>query len=286
MTLPFTSVVSYHTDPMTCGVAKFSKLLAEKLGVPFSGIGERAKWGQHPLFSLKWSEFTDDASVAWFKMSLQDWPAFGYSMFWHDVGDQSVIGNVAQRASRVFYADPSLGSPGLWCPSMIPVTPRPVKLFSFGMSHKMQTQHYAKVKRLLDEAGKDYRLRVSVGLHEGTSLSDATKHFDALKEIMGADKVTILGCLSDEAVSEELHNADYVLAFFENGLRANNTTVHAARAHNRIVLTNLDSDSPRLLSDVYDIRAYPWWPKVLAPTEYSWERLISEMESHICAVSK
>ena len=85
MSLPFTSVVSYHTNPMTCGVAKFSAELAKRLGVPFVGVSDMVPGGsRHPLFSLKWSE------VNW----ATDWDMFvakvspPYSVFWHDAGHQ------------------------------------------------------------------------------------------------------------------------------------------------------------------------------------------------------
>lgn len=274
--MKFSSVVSYHTNTFGCGVAKFGSELAKRLGVPFVPFG--ANGGSHPLWSLKWSEIDEDEH-----QFLQRANAGSFSVFWHDTGNRDFDAS----AAHIFYADPSLGSPGLWCPSLLtPSKPRTVRLFSFGFAHKLQTAHYAKVRNLLDGAGLDYRLRVSVGLHEGTSLSDATQHFDALKDIMGADKVTILGILSDDAVAEELQNADYVLAFFEKGLRANNTTVHAALSYGKGVITNKDADTPRGLDlSTWDIDG-PYLP--ISPNrldDYSWDNLIAQMES-VCEASK
>ena len=248
---------------MTCGVAKFSAELAKRLDVPFVGFGDSC--GDRPLLSLKWSEI---ASVPGLKVPRH------YSVFWHDSGSPYLT----KHATHVFYADPSLGSPGLWCPSLITPRPRPVRLFSFGMAHKLQTDKYQRARELLDAAGKRYHLRVSVGLHEGTSLSDATQHFDALKDIMGEENVTILGILSDDAVSEELSNADYVLAFFEKGLRANNTTVHAALDVGKNVVTNHDKDTPLLLKmSTWNVTAAGHWPRPAAMGAYSWEHLIEDM---------
>lgn len=274
--MKFTSVSSLHTNPNTCGVAKFSQQLAQRLGVQFRPLYDDL--GEHPLLSLKAAEFRG-CNMGNLDTVVEEGP---FSVFWHDAGLESIT----RRATHVFYADPSLGSPGLFCPSLLtPSKPRTVRLFSFGMAHKLQTQHYAKVRQLLEDAGLDYRLRVSVGLHEGTSLDDATKHFDALKEIMGADKVTILGCLSDDAVAEELHNADTVLAFFERGVRANNTTVHAALDHGCRVITNSDFRSPsQFVQTTLSIDHIFSWPKS-APYGYSWGHLIAEMEA-ICARSQ
>ena len=266
LSLPFTSVVSLHTNEYGCGVAKFSKRLAEQLGVPFVALN--GDWGTRPLLSLKWSELSSCG-----QRDLRRCPTSPHGVFWHDAGDDVF----SKRAEVVFYADPSLGEIGLWCPSLLtPSQPRTVRLFSFGMAHKLQTDKYTRVRELLDAAGKRYHLRVSVGLHEGTDLSDATKHFDALKDIMGPENVTILGILSDDAVSEELHNADYVLAFFEKGLRANNTTVHAALEHECRVITNFDRDSPTLFdADVRCINETLAWPR--RDARHTWDQLIAAM---------
>jgi hypothetical protein len=277
MSLPFTSVVSYHTDPLSCGVAKFSKILAEKIGVPFVASENWSQFGSYPLLSLKWSEFFSSYPVNY----AHEFPA-PYGIFWHDAG----TAHITDAADVVFYADPSLGSPGLWCPSLITPRKRPIRLFSFGMAHKLQTDKYKRVRELLDAAGKRYHLRVSVGIHEGTSLDGAEKHFDALREIMGPENVTILGILSDDAVSEELQNADHVLAFFESGVRANNTTVHAAIAHGCHVITNHDTDTPdEFIDGTADIASLAEWPKSQALWPYTWERLIQEMKG-VCDKSR
>ncbi len=288
----FTSVVSYHTNTYGCGVANFSKQLAERLCVPFVGLN--GAWGDNPLLSLKWSELDENhrmftrhlchpiAGQSSAEVMLKAKPR-RYGVFWHDAGDSYI----SDHAEVVFHADPSLGPNGLWCPSLLkPSRPRTVRLFSFGMANRLQTAHYAKVRNLLESAGLDYRLRVSVGLHEGTDLADATKHFDALREIMGADKVTILGILSDDAVAEELAAADSVLAFFEKGVRANNTTVHAALDAGCRVVTNTDRKSPLSLTRlVHHVGSLRTWPDTCGPmSPYTWDELIKEMET-LCEAS-
>jgi hypothetical protein len=270
VSLPFTSVVSYHTDEFGCGVAKFSKLLAERLGVPFRSWSD-GNLGPHPLFSLKWGECKHE----WDRLARV--VSGTYGVFWHDAG----LDSMTESASVAFYADPSLGSPGLWCPSLLtPSTPRTVNLFSFGMAHKIQVSHYATAKRLLDAAGIRYHLRVSVGIHEGTSLSDATAHFDALYELFGRDRVTILGILSDDAVAEELRRCDAVLAFFEQGVRANNTTVHAALEARRPVVTNHGPHTSAILRSLTRDVSSPTWIDNLHHKRglFSWDALITSME--------
>lgn len=288
--MKWSSVVGFHQSPLTCGVAKFNVELAQRLGVPFVSLLRPETWGGHPLLSLKWSElvplerdFTrhychpQQAGV-----SAETWRVsrnLTYGVFWHDAGDPYVTAH----AERALYADPSLGSPALWCPSLLTARKRPVRLFSWGMAHKLQPDRYKRVRELLGD--QPFHLRVSVGLHEGTSLDGAEKHFDALKEILGESNVTILGLLSDDAVAEELHNADTVLAFFEQGVRANNTTVHAALDAGKRVITNHDMNTPApFRMATLDINMLTAWPAANRTplAAYSWENLIREME-RLCA---
>lgn len=268
--LPFTSVVGYHGNPYTCGVAKFNHELAQRLGVPPVQMTQGA-WGDYPLLSLKWSELRNDHPSKYAILDAVDRvPRFG--VFWHDEGD--VV--VTQLAAVCYYADPSLGTPGLFCPSLITPTPRPLRLFSFGMFHKLQLSYYEQVKALLERRGQSFHLRVSVGIHEGQSLLTLEHNLTRVRELFGPERVTILGCLSDEAVSEEFDRADCVLAFFEKGLRANNTTVHAALEHGKVVVTNHDAHTPELLQAMtYTIDGD--WCRTRRSTAYSWARLLDDM---------
>ncbi len=49
-----------------------------------------------------------------------------------------------------------------------------------------------------------------------------------------------LGNLSDVAVYNELRRATFFAAFFDGGVRANNTSVAAAMETGAVVITNLD----------------------------------------------
>src|SRR4026207_2226913 len=53
-----------------------------------------------------------------------------------------------------------------------------------------------------------------------------------------------MGYLSDTAVFNHLVDCTFLAAFFEKGLRANNTTVNAAMECGCAVITNLDDHSP------------------------------------------
>ena len=75
-----------------------------------------------------------------------------------------------------------------------------------------------------------------------------------------------------------------MLEFFEKGLRANNTIVHAALAHGKTVISNLDAytpdDLPLMVTDVDELVA---WPR--SYHYYNWDNLIAEMKG-VCERSR
>ena len=69
---------------------------------------------------------------------------------------------------------------------------------------------------------------VSTALHENTSFDGSfVVRFEELQSIFNG-QVYFMGYLSDTAVFNHLLDCTYLAAFFEKGLRANNTTVNAA----------------------------------------------------------
>ena len=287
----FTSVVSLHTDPLTCGVARFSQELAKRLDVPFRGLRERTPGGDRfPLFSLKMSE-----------MDMVPYDHFDgdYGVFWHDRGDY----RITEQAQIVFHGDPSLGRNGLWCPPVVAELQPPVtshlRIFTCGMASKFNAKPYERLRELLDETPHTAQLRVSVAVHEGTSLTDAEAELRSLKAIMGRHVVYVLGCLTDEAVARELKKCLAVASFYPKGVRANNTTAHAAMSQGQALITNLDADSPMdFIHRVtcYDINKIEQWPtlsdfdrvalngQALYYSTYDWDHLVARITE--CANSK
>lgn len=283
-----TSVVSYHHDPQTCGVARFNHELAARLNVPMVGIN--GEWGDFPLLSLKWGEIKVKHHVDLLTRCEQREKAFG--LFWHDEG----FGDVSELAKWVVSGGPHLPGLPLWCPGAPlpqPEPPSDVKVFSFGMAHKLHANPYRRITELLKVYDKSIVVRVSVGIHEGTSLDDAAMHFGALADIFGPDRVRVQGCLSDMALREELERTQIVAAFFPGGAKANNTTIHTAMSLGKPVLTNLGPDSPREFQhgvnvmDVFSITLWPTWHEWhevgqrglrLYETRFAWPLLIARIQ--------
>src|SRR5262249_50814662 len=190
----------------------------------------------------------------------------------------------------------------VWCPDTL-VDPQrfngaEISVFSFGMAHKVRAEHYRRLRSLLEATGKTYCLYLSTALHDNTTFDQSfTQAFDELKVIFDGN-VYFLGYLSDTAVFNHLTDATFFAAFFEDGVRANNTSVHAAMHCGAIVITNLDAHSPRSfvhLESVVDIRTCEALPTDAADMTriregarraadaFSWDALLSTMARHATA---
>ena len=250
MTHPWTCVVSYHTDPEKCGVAKFSRELARRLGVPMVGLTDKTVG--RPLYSVKWSELDSGARF---------WPWFECDVLWHDV--PTIWG--PQRDSRWWYL-PAIGVPALVQPSTL-VQPA---LFTFGMSHKIQVPLFRALQSQLPPC----QLWISTAAHEGAGPS-------RIPSLMAAwgPHARNLGTLSDEALGLVWPRVSALVAFFDAGLRANNTTVHAALDAGVPVITNHGDETPddlrALTHDYRGLTAIP--AKPAGPSPYTWERLLEAL---------
>ena len=57
----YSSLVSYHTNPYTCGVARFNQALATALGVPICAVTKlAARKSDILLLSLKFEEISTE----------------------------------------------------------------------------------------------------------------------------------------------------------------------------------------------------------------------------------
>ena len=219
------AVLSYHLNPLTCGVAKFNQQLAQRLGVPCLPMGTVT---DHPLGSIKPSEV---------KGSLNTWGT--YSVLLHDrtlPDDHPVL----RYARRVFYAD------DLGLPSTVQGNPirGAYRVVTFGMAHKLVLPHFERLKEQLDREHPDYTLSLSCAVHEGSPWEGALQESaDSLRAIFG-DKLRVLGFLMDDALAKELQDCDAVAAFFTPALRGNNTSYWAAVEAGKPVYTNRDELSP------------------------------------------
>jgi len=237
-------VLSYHMNPMTCGVAKFNHQLAARLGVPCYRLGSpEALAAQYPLVSIKPSELPENILIA----------RVPFDIFLHGALGEPLL----LYAVRAFAASRALADalrpirPDIieaWCPSTIQGNPSrgAYRVLTFGMAHKLALEQFAALKARLDVEHPDYTIALSTAVHEGSPWDGAlTDSITAMRGIFG-DRLRVLGYLGDDALAKELADCDAVALYFDPAVRENNTTLWAALDAGKPVYTNTDAQSPPL----------------------------------------
>jgi hypothetical protein len=248
------AVVTHHSDSFRSGVGRFNELLSERLGVPLVGIRRLLSAGcAHPLLSFKVAELgaAETATLS----ELVDTRPFPWELFLHVYDGHELEARLVEGAARVHcgnheiyerVAGLSASSQILWSPGLIlderAFAKTDVSVFSFGMAHKIRTDLFQRLRRLLDSSGRSYAVYVSAANHETTRMRDAHLIFDELHEIFPS--LFFLGNLSDVAVFNYLRSSTFFASFFIGGVRANNGSVAAAMEKGAVVITNLDEHSP------------------------------------------
>jgi hypothetical protein len=299
----FDCIAGYHLNPWTCGIAKFNTILGRHMSLPVVGIGS-SEISQYrtPLLSLKMSEFTpEDARV------LDAWAEGhqgGYEIFLHAFDGTPLEQRLIAGASRVYIGNRELSAQlaplrpdavELFCPGTLLNPQRfqrtELSVFTFGMAHKIRVPLYRRLHDLLEATGQSYSVYVSTALHENTSFDGSfVVRFEELQAIFS--NIYFMGYLSDTAVFNHLVDCTFLAAFFEKGLRANNTSVNAAMECGCAVITNLDEHSPRGLvhmKNVIDINACDRLPgdeqaaaigraaREIAHGDYGWDQLVAQL---------
>ncbi len=273
---PVEAVVTHHRSGFRSGVARFNELLAERLGVPLYGLGDDGPGWDRSVLSFKVSELgTGDGETL--AARLDGWRG---DVFLHELSGLELERDLVGRARRVLCGNSEIyaGVGGLtdraqtlWVPGLLAdrrayELPE-VTVFSFGMAHKVRTDMFGRLRGLLDALARPYEVYVSAANHETARLEDAEEIFAEMGEVFPG--FYFLGNLSDVAVYNELRQATFFAAFFDRGVRANNTSVAAAMETGAVVITNLDEYSPpeyvhlENLIDIERCRTLPTDPAVL-----------------------
>lgn len=293
----FDCIVGYHVNAEACGVARFNARLADRLNVPVYGVFNEDWRHRRPLISVKFKEWLPQDIHQFKDAWLKGHPPH-YSLFLHDLSGFFIERRMISGAEVVYCGNTEVSSKvrrtiredvrELWCPSLIDtertLPTGDIRVFSFGMAHKIQPVYYRRLKELLDKTGQSYCLLLSLAVHQGHRQDDSSLYL--IERIFG-DRVGYLGTLSDAAVCHFLSECHYLAAFFEGGVKANNTTVHTALACGTLVITNLGAhsppsyrDSPAIL-DVESVQAispnHDWEDTFSVSKNFTWGRLVKEM---------
>jgi hypothetical protein len=248
-------VVTHHVNGFRSGVARFNELLAERLGVPLVGLFDgRLGELRTPLLSFKPSELgPEDVAALERRLAAAGWEP---ELFLHEFAGSELERRLLAAARRVRCGNAAIlervrklhpDADLLWTPGLMGEEPRihPVEtsVFSFGMAHKIRADKFRRLRQLLEAHERSYALYVSAANHETTSIRDVHVVFEEMRELF-ADRLYFMGHLSDLLVQHYLEATTFYAAFFESGVRANNTSVASAMERGAVVVTNLDRHSP------------------------------------------
>jgi len=272
--MSYSRLVSYHTNPYTCGVARFNQALATALGIPIFAVNKlKARKSDMLLLSLKFEEMLTEIAENLLTHLIET--GANFDLFLHGVSHSELEKKFISSARRVIvatqeYADSIRAQRedvvAYFAPGAVDTGATKnaeITLLTFGMAHKIRSEGYRKLGQLLAADSRTVQLEISTALHDGTSFSE--DFFSVGSEISQVfeGNVSFLGFLADDEVSRRLHAADALVAFFPHGVRENNTTVLSAMAHGCAVITNFDSYSPTWMKhgkSVFDIDQLSTFP--------------------------
>lgn len=222
--MSYSRLVSYHTNPYTCGVARFNQALATTLSVPVCAVTKlAADKSDRLLLSLKFEEMSTE--IAENLLTHLIGTGANFDLFLHGVThselEKKFIASArrvivatqeyadlirAQREDVVAYFAPGAGDAGI-------AKNAEITLLTFGMAHKIRSDGYRKLGQLLSADSRTVQLEISTALHDGTSFSE--DFFSVGSEISQVfdGNVSFLGFLADDEVSRRLHAADALVAF-------------------------------------------------------------------------
>ena len=271
-----TAVVTFHTNPYTCGVARFNIALAESLQIPLLILNDfLAEPISGALLSIKCEEIGEENSGELSRFLVSS--AEKFDVYLHGLDNSDAEKIVITQAARIFTATMEMADAiritrndvvSTFAPG---ASPSPAMkhvdstLLTFGMAHKIRVAGYRKLGEILHGESRTFRLEISTALHEGTTFSE--DFFTVGNEIRDVfdGNVSFLGFLADEEVSKRMRAADALVAFFPHGVRENNTTVLSAMSHGCAVITNIDRYSPSWMihgSSIFDIDKMTEFPSV------------------------
>ncbi|MBA2849531.1 hypothetical protein HNQ76_001933 [Thermosulfuriphilus ammonigenes] len=263
--------MSSHLNPSLSGVAKFNQILAMKLDVPCLSVFDIQSIDKGPiLFSLKVRDLNDSECLLLSKyLNFLVAKNIEYDLFFHTFDGLDLEYELLKYSRIIYSGNLEIYSAlkginkkiiSAWCPALITgdhiVRETSLNLFSFGMAHKLQLKYYKILQNFLENYNIDYVLWVSTAFHEKANFGDFDSVSNQLSKIFGF-RIQFLGFLSDDAINYFLDKTQLFVAFFEKGVRANNTSIFAAMNRGCAIITNIDEYSPSWIKhsvNVLDIR--------------------------------
>lgn len=251
-------IITSHTNPTLSGVAKFNGILAALMGVPCMALRDLHAQKKGPiLLSIKLKDILDSELDDIQLGTRHLWERkIVYDVFFHSFNGLDMEFDLVKNARLIFCGNREIYRElqgfsqniiSAWCPALLgedkALDDEILNVFSFGMAHKIQIQYYRMLRDLLVEYGINYSLKVSTAFHEKANFGDFNLISHQLAGIFSGN-IQFMGFLSDDAVNFFLNRTHIFVAFFDRGVRSNNTSIFAAMERGCAVLTNCDDYSP------------------------------------------
>lgn len=249
-------VVGYHTNPATCGVARFNKGLAESLDievVPLSTwlcLKEKSEY----ILSIKPTELNhEDLDIL--LRALVNKTFQSSAVILHEYMGSQLDVQLAKHAENCIAVDDVIASsarsvnplvktgfaPGMEQIKVGPTTD--VTLVSMGMAHKINLTGYKKLSQVIQDDCRRFQLRLAAAVHEGYDVAEA---FESIPKEVGRSwegELFFLGFISDKLMSQELNLSQAAVLFGQYGARQSSSSILGAMVHGTPVITALDSNS-------------------------------------------
>ena len=226
------------------------------LDLPVVGIGStELRNYARPLLSLKLSEFTTEDARRW---RVGRRATDRYELFLHAFDGTEIEHRLMAAAAQVYCGNRELSHSSLAprarhrravlsrerCSTRSAFSEPRCRCSPSGWPTRFACRSTGGCATCSRRPGRATPVYVSTALHENTSFDGSfVVRFEELQAIFNG-QVYFMGYLSDTAVFNHLVDCTFLAAFFEKGLRANNTTVNAAMECGCAVITNLDEHSP------------------------------------------
>jgi len=256
--MKYRCLITSHTNPTLSGVAKFNSILADLMGIPRMTLRDLLGQKKGPLLlSIKLKDVMDSEIDDIQRGTQHLWRrGIVYDIFFHSFDGLDMEFDLVRNARLIFCGNREIYRElqgfsrniiSVWCPALLredkALDNEILNIFSFGMAHKIQIQYYRRLRDLLEKYRIGYSLKVSAAFHEKADFGDFNLISHQLAEIF-SDRIQFMGFLSDDAVNFFLHRSHLFVAFFDRGVRSNNTSIFAAMERGCAVLTNCDEYSP------------------------------------------
>jgi len=257
-------------NPSLSGVAKFNKILANRLEIPCLSYKSFNSETNGPIvLSIKLEDASkEDLSYLKYIIDTVMNNNISLDLFLHKLADSPLENQLLDQSRYIYCGNQEIFSElsnhkqieGInkklilaWCPALVDhtqeetLTPhQELQFFTFGMAHKLKIEYFKQLMSHLNFLDNDYSLWVSSAFHEKANFGDFNSISNELNSLFHK-KLHFLGFLSDSGINYFLKKTDSVIAFFDKGARSNNTSLFASMERGCCVITNLDKNSPSWL---------------------------------------